>query len=252
MHRLLAIAAIAISTQVSTSELAAPPVNARHFIIQSTGGKHGDSWSWTTPDGARMGRESMNLRGQVFELDSRGVSGSDGMPSAMTVRGVTPSGDAGETFTITSGTASWKSPIDEGSARYSSPKFYSAQNGPIDLTAWFLEALLARPDKTLDLLPGGTSRAEKLTDMQVGDGANRRTITLWSVSGLSTTPIPLWADAGNRFFAITLGIDWIPEAYVAEQKKMEDVQAKAVAAVAPGLAKQLTTMPSTPVAFTGV
>ena len=252
MNRLLAVGAIAISTQVPVSELATPPANARHFIIQSTGGKHGDSWSWTTPDGARMGRESMNLRGQVFELDSRGLSGRDGMPASMTVRGVTPSGDAGETFTIAGGTASWKSPIDEGSARYSSPEFYSAQTGPIDLTAWFLEALLARPDKTLNLLPGGTARAEKLTDMQVGDGAGRQTITLWSVSGLSTTPVPLWADARNRFFAITLGIDWLPETYVGEQKRMEDVQAKAVAAVAPGLAKQLTTVPSTPVAFTGV
>ncbi|HYM25043.1 MAG TPA: hypothetical protein VEU08_17620, partial [Vicinamibacterales bacterium] len=252
MNRLLAVGAIAIAAQVPVSELATPPANARHFIIQSTGGKHGDSWSWTTPDGARMGRESMNLRGQVFELDSRGLSGRDGMPASMTVRGVTPSGDAGETFTIAGGTASWKSPIDEGKARYSSPEFYSAQTGPIDLTAWFLEALLARPDKTLNLLPGGTARAEKLTDMQVGDGAGRQTITLWSVSGLSTTPVPLWADARNRFFAITLGIDWLPETYVGEQKRMEDVQAKAVAAVAPGLAKQLTTVPSTPVAFTGV
>ncbi len=31
--------------QVPAAELAKPPADARHYIIQSTGGKHGDSWS---------------------------------------------------------------------------------------------------------------------------------------------------------------------------------------------------------------
>jgi len=34
--------ALAQTPQVT---LAAPPATARHFIIQSTGGTHGDSWS---------------------------------------------------------------------------------------------------------------------------------------------------------------------------------------------------------------
>src|SRR5882672_9434713 len=145
MHRLLIsfsfVAAVASAlAQVPTAELAKPPANARHFVIQSTGGKHGDSWSWVGPDGTRMARESMNLRGQVFELDSSGTSGSDGMPSAIVIRGVTPQGDAAETFTISSGTAGWKSPIDAGTARYSVPAFYVSQGGPIDTTAWLLEA----------------------------------------------------------------------------------------------------------------
>src|SRR5262249_38430051 len=162
------------------------------------------------------------------------------------------SGDAGETFTHASGVATWKSPIDGGSAPYASPRFYAAQGGPIELNAWFLETLLARPGLTMELLPGGTAHAEKLTDLEIGNDRTRRTITLWSISGIGTTPIPMWADADRKFFAITLGLDWIPEAYVTSQKVMEDAQARAVAAVAPGLAKSLTTVPSTPVAFTGV
>ena len=252
MNRVLLPLSLLALLQTPTSELAKPPANARHFVIQSTGGKHGDSWTWTAPDGARMGRESMNLRGQVFELDSRGVAGPDGMPSAIAIRGVTPAGDAGETFDIINSAASWKSPIDAGSAPYGAPKFYASQGGPIDMNAWFLEALLARPNRSMDLLPGGTARAEKLTDMQVGSGPTLQTITLWSLTGVSTTPFPIWADAHHKFFAMTLGIDWLPEAYAGEQKKIEDVQAKAVAAQAPGLAKSLTTVPSTPVAFTNV
>src|SRR5688572_12682269 len=160
MRRLLVIAGLTIAVasalaQAPAPELVKAPAEARHFVIQSTGGKHGDSWTWVASDGARMGRESMNLRGQVFELDSTARAGADGMPSSVAIRGVTPQGDAAETFTVSTGTASWKSPVDAGKAAYSAPAFYVSQGGPIAGTAWFLEALLASADKSLDLLPGG-------------------------------------------------------------------------------------------------
>jgi len=257
MHRMLLsvclTAAVAVAAaQVPVAELAKPPASARHFVIQSTGGKHGDSWTWVAADGTRMGRESLNLRGQVFELDSAGKAGSDGLPSSLTIRGVTPQGDAAETFTISGGTAGWKSPVDAGTTSYSAPAFYVSQGGPIETTAWFLEALLARPDKSLDLLPGGKARAAKLVDLAVGAGAARQTVTLWAVTGISTSPLAMWADANNKFFALTVGLAWLPEAYAGEQKSIEEAQARALAAQAPGLAKSLATVPPGPVAFTGV
>src|SRR4026207_1607732 len=119
-----AVASSVVLAQVPAPELAKPPANARHFVIQSTGGKHGDSWSWVAADGTRMGRESMNLRGQVFELDSSGKAGTDGLPAATGLRRVTPTGDAAETFAISNGTAAWKSQVDAGTASYSAPAFY--------------------------------------------------------------------------------------------------------------------------------
>src|SRR3954471_23566254 len=204
MHRILVTvwltAAVASAiAQVPQADLAKPPATARHFVIQSTGGKHGDSWSWVTPDGTRMGRESMNLRGQVFELDSSAKAGTDGMPSTLAIRGVTPQGDASETFSVNGGTAGWKRPIDAGAAPSSAPAFYVSQGGPIDTTAWFLEALLARPDKSLDLLPGGKAHATRLIDLEVGTGAAAQTIVLWSVTGIGTSPLPIWADSANKF-----------------------------------------------------
>ena len=103
--RTLAIVAVLLATSahaapVPKSELAVPPANAAHWIIMSTGGKHGDSWSWTTADGTRMARESMNLRGQVWEMDATGKAGADYQPDNLVVRGVTPQGDAAETFAI--------------------------------------------------------------------------------------------------------------------------------------------------------
>jgi imidazolonepropionase-like amidohydrolase len=259
MHRTLvavglgaAVAASAVLAQTPVAELAKPPATARHFVIQSTGGRHGESWRWKATDGTRMARESMNLRGQVFELDSSGKAGADGMPSEITIRGVTPTGDAAETFTISQGSARWKSPVDAGMANYSGRSFYVAQGGPIDQAAWLLESLLAAPDRTLDLLPGGTAHAAKLTDLQVGTGATAQTISLWTITGLTTSPLPIWADANNKFFGLTVGLAWLPDAYATEQSKIEDAQSKALATQAPALVKTLVTTPKRPVAFTNV
>ena len=238
--------------QTPVADLAKPPAGAEHFIISSTGGKHGDSWMWRTPDGTLMGRESMNLRGQVFELDSAGTAGVDGLPASITVRGFTPTGDAAEKFAIADGQAKWKSPIDAGGAPYSAPAFYVAFGGPMQLNAQFVERLLASPDKSLALLPGGKATAEKLTSVEIGEGAKKKTVTAWAVSGLSNSPIPIWTDAENKFFGLAMGMSWLPDGYENERARMEKAQGDALAARMPALARSLAKTPETPVAITNV
>jgi imidazolonepropionase-like amidohydrolase len=243
---------LAAAAQVPTADLLKPPADATHYIIQSTGGKHGDSWRWTGPDGARLARESINLRGQVFELDSSGRSGNDGMPLSLEVRGVTPQGDAAETFKVAGGKATWKSPVDAGGAPYANPAFYVAQGGPIDTSAWLLERLLASPNRTLPLLPGGQAKAEKLTTITVGEGAKKKEITAWAITGIANFPIPIWADATNKFFGFSFFLSWLPEDYAGEHVRLTEAQSKAIAAQAPALAKALVKTPVGPVAFTHV
>jgi imidazolonepropionase-like amidohydrolase len=242
----------AVGAQTPTDQLAKPPADATHYVIQSTGSKHGDSYIWTSADGTRRGRESFNLRGQVFELDSAGKAGPDGMPASIVIRGVTPTGDAGETFSVTGGKATWKSPVDAGSADYKAPAFYSAQGGPIEQTAWFVERILASPNKEMALLPGGKARAEKLTTLTVGSGAKAQELTAWAITGVATFPLPVWADSKGRFFGLVFFLSWLPEEYASEHMRLNEAQTKAMAARAPALAKQLVTQPSGPVAFTNV
>jgi imidazolonepropionase-like amidohydrolase len=248
----MALVASAAFAQTPPPPLAKPPAGARHYIIQSTAGPHGESWLWTTPDGTRWGRESINLRGQVFELDSAGKQGPDGMPSSVTIRGITPQGDAGEAFAVANGKATWKSPVDAGTAAYASPAFYSSQGGPIDQTAWFLERILAAKDRTLTMLPGGVARAEKLVTVTVGSGANAKDVTAWSITGVQNYPVPMWADANGKFFGFVFFLSWLPEEYQGEHAKLNDAQAQALAAQAPVLAKRFAKMPDTAVAFRNV
>jgi len=175
------------------------------------------------------------------------------MPQTLTIRGVTPQGDAAESFSTSGGRAQWRSPVDAGGAAYSGHAFYFPQGGPIDVNAWFFERLLAAPGKSLDLLPGGKAHAAKLTTLEVGDdGSPKQTITLWSVTGLGNSPLPIWADTKGRFFALTTGIGWLPELYAGEQKRMETVQAAAMAVQTAALAKSLPKIPAGPVAFVNV
>lgn len=253
---LISAAAILLSTsalaQTPPPDLAKPPAHATHLVIQSTGGKHGDSWLWVEKDGTRVGRESMNLRGQVFELESRGKPGRDGMPVSVTIRGVTPQGDATETFTIAAGEARWQSPVDGGTSRDFAGRFYSTFGGPMEVNAWFVERLLASKTKSMKLLPGGEARASRLGTMIVGKGKTRKQIVLWQVTGVGTSPLPVWTDTRGKFFGLSFGIGWVPDAYVADMEAMQKVQTDALAAQMPLLAKQLVTVPTAPVAFTNV
>lgn len=239
--------------QTPRDDLLRPPASAQHYVIQSTGGKHGDSWVWTAPDGTVMGRESLNLRGQVWETDFQGRADPlPGLPVWMRVRGVTPQGDAAEDFTVAQGQAHWKSPIDAGSSDRAGGAFYLTVGGGLVTTSWFVDRLLQSPDKRLALLPGGEARAERLGTATVGKGKQARQVVLWQVIGIGTSPLPVWSDARGRFFAMTNGMGWLPAAYAGDQQRLEEIQARALGAQAPVLYKKLVQVPAAPVAFTHV
>jgi imidazolonepropionase-like amidohydrolase len=238
--------------QTPTAELAVPPPQAQLFTIMSSAGRHGQSARWTTQDGIRMGRESILLRGQVFELDSASHVGYDRMLDRVTIRGVTPNGDAAETFFIAGHRATWKSPVDGASAPYTSAAMYVPFGGPADVTAVLAEALLAVPDKTLPLLPAGRVHAEATTSATIGEGAARKTVQMYVLTGLANTPIPIWMDESGKFFALIGGLSWIPVGYEAAQPVLEKAQDEALAKRSPALVKQLLKTPLGVVAFTHV
>jgi imidazolonepropionase-like amidohydrolase len=242
----------AAHAQTPTAELAVPPPQAQRFIILSTAGKHGESSRWTTQDGIRMGRESLLLRGQVFELDSASHIGYDGMFDRITVRGVTPNGDAAETFFIAGHRATWKSPVDGATTPYATAAMYVPFGGPADLTATLAETLLTAPDKTLALLPAGRIHAELLSTATIGMGAARKTVNLYAITGLANTPIPVWMDESGKFFGMIGDLSWLPAGYEGSQPELEQAQDEALAKRSPALVKSLLKTPAGPVAFTNV
>jgi imidazolonepropionase-like amidohydrolase len=242
-----------IQAQVPVDQLAKPPADAQTFSLVSTAGTHGKSALWVRPDGRRMSRESLLLRGQVWESDETVKLGDDGMPAALEIRGVSPQGDVAEKFMIADGTASWKSPVDSGSHPYQTA-FYVSQGGPLSIgTQLLIEALLKSPDKSIALLPGGSAHAERLTEFVVGSGPASKTITDWLVTGLSPSPTPVWATADGKFFAfVSPGMSLLPAGYEGDLTRLNKIQDDALAARSPALVKALLKTPTGPILFTHV
>src|SRR5260221_822324 len=152
---LASCASLAFAAPTAKEQLLSPPQDARHYLITSSAGKHGDIWAWTTPDGKRAYRMSMSLRGWITEDDELITPGPDGRPTAIAVRGYTDQGDATEDFSVDpSGTAHWKTSVDEGSAPFGARR-YNSYGGPWLATETDVDGLLAAGDKGIDLLPNG-------------------------------------------------------------------------------------------------
>lgn len=244
--------ATAALAQVPPEDLAQPPADAEQFVIISAAGQHGTAARWTDEDGDQWSRESILLRGLVWEQDQEISFGADGMPARVTVRGTSPSGDSAETYEIADGTAKWTSQVDEGSAAYDDPAYYLTQGGTWISSADLVEALYDASGKSLDLLPSGTARLEKLTEAKVGEGDTEQTVTAYTIEGLSMAPQPIWVDADGDFFAFTQGMAIIQPEYQDAFQQLQAAQNEALAERAPAMVQRFGKVADMPVAFTGV
>ena len=241
-----------LQAQLPVDQLAKPPSDAQAFTFLSNAGIHGKASFWTAADGSRMSRASILLRGQVWETDEKVGFGVDGMPSTLVIRGINPEGDAAENFQVGGGKATWRSPVDDGGGAYISPAFYVAQSITPAGFQLLIEAVLASPEKSFRLLPGGRAQAERLTEVVVGQGAAKKTVTAWAVLGLSPSPYPLWVGADGKFFGLVGDLSILPAGYEGELQALQKAQDDALAARSPALVKALLKTPQGPVAFTHV
>ena len=247
----LALLTPAAVAQVPREQLRVPPDSAERLVIVSPAGTHGTSVMWRTADGSVVSRDSMLLRGMVWELDQTIHLGPNGQPDRLEVRGVTPQGDAGETFSIVGGNARWKSPIDAGSAAYDERSHYLPYGGTWAGFATFVEAMYRAPEKTLTLLPAGKGRLVKLTTLPVGKGANRKTLTAFNIEGLSLSPFPIWMD-GGKFFGTVPHLGVLPKAYADLFLPLHKAQNEALAKRGPAMVRRFGQVAPKPVAFTHV
>jgi hypothetical protein len=241
-----------IASQMPKDKLLVPPKDAQEFVIVSSAGQHGTAWIWKTPDGAIVSRQSFLLRGMVTEVDETIRLGANGQPDKIVGRGVTPNGDAAESFEITDGKAVWKTPIDSGSAVYDGKSQYSPVGGTWADSVYWTESLFKAPNKTLALLPSGTERMAKLVDISVGSGATAKTMAAWTIAGLSLEPGVVLMNQDGTFFGSVGGMALLPKAYAGDFLKLQKAQNDALAARNPAIRARFGNVSPVPVAFTHV
>jgi imidazolonepropionase-like amidohydrolase len=236
--------------QTATANLAQPPANAESWVIRSTAGPHGHSWRWTTPDGAHWSRESILLRGFVTELDEQQRFGADGSLQSMTIRGVTPSGDAGETFSVADGRYIYQSPVDHGGGAFNGG-YYSSVGGTLDGNIAFIDALMHAPNHSINLLPSGQAQLVQLTTRQVSNGHETKNLTAYAVIGVGFGPFPLWYD-GDHFFAYAGVLSYVKEGWENVLDELSAAQNTAMAARGAALVNQIGPRVTHPVLFQDV
>lgn len=239
------------SAQVPTDQLAQPPENAERWVITSTSATHGQSFRWTTPDGVRHSRESILLRGFVTEIDQELRFAPDGSLASQTVRGVTPSGDAAESFSSSNGRYQYASPADSGEGQAAASAFYSSYGGTLDSTIALIDALRAAPGHALDLLPSGRAQLEQLTTLQISNGSQTKTLTAYAVVGVGLSPFPVWYD-GDRFFGVASFLSYVPAGWESVAPELGRAQDQALAARSAALVAQIAPRPRAPVVFQNV
>ena len=249
---LAASAPAALAAPTPKDQLLVPPAGADHFVIVSEAGKHGDEWRWTLPDGSVAYRESILLRGLVFEQDEVIKFDSSGIPASITIRGVTPSGDSAETYTVDQGTGRWKTPVDSGQASAANAMYlpyggtFLSSDAPI---ASFLHA----GAKGLALLPSGMGSLEPSRTLRVTGPDGPKTIRLYFLKGVGQSPTPVWLDDKNKLFGSYGGLGLLPAGYEANLKPIIAAQEAAIADLAPAIAKRLLTAESrAPILFRNV
>jgi hypothetical protein len=238
------------------------PAEAVRYALLSPLGAYGEAANWTTPDGRKLWLETTG-RGaaRVQTLESVRL-GADGMPAALTVQKLGVAGEPDESFEVVGEGFRWKGPSDARQGAYAKPAFYVASAAPsLGAAQLLLETILRAPDHNLPLLPDGRARADKLASIQVGAGARRRAVSLWLISGVGISPIPLWSTPDNRFFAsldmptaVPAGFtpNIVPAGYEDALPALQAAQDRAMAAHGAQLARRLVGAQPESIAFTKV
>lgn len=249
---LAASASVAIAAPVPKDQLLKPPADAVHYVVVSDAGKHGDEWSWKLPDGRMAYRYSQSLRGWITEIDQTVTVGADGVPAAMAIRGVTPNGDAAETFEIKNGKAVWVATADKGEVPVNGG--YYVATGGSDLTNFlFVRKLLTAGEAGLPLYPSGRASLSLGPKMQVQGAGGAKTIQLAFVRGILPTPTPVWLDDKGDYFGSAGVLSIMPAGYEQNARAMIKAQDDATAAEIKNIAhRYLTEEAKAPILFNHV
>ncbi|MDR7271569.1 imidazolonepropionase-like amidohydrolase [Pelomonas saccharophila] len=86
------------------------------------------------------------------------------------------------------GLARWRNRIEQGETKAAG--FYLPANPPPEFMGVLARALLKAPGRRLPLLPAGEARLEGGADVD----ASGRKLTLYRISGIEFTPVPVWLD----------------------------------------------------------
>jgi len=143
---------------------------------------------------------TFNDRGRGPEIRGHYTLDARGFPASVVLTGHDYlKAPVNERFSVKDGDARWTSTTEHGAA--SAQGYYVSINGPNAEVAWMVNALEKASNHTIALLPGGKAHLERAAETTLKAAGQTIAVTQYLISGLSFTPISVWLDSDNRFFA---------------------------------------------------
>jgi len=229
------------------------PGNAERYTAMIMGNVVGQQAIWTAADGSLHIFYQYNDRGRgpkttsIIKLDANGipiserVEGNDYYKSAVH-----------ESYSFSSGIASWKNSHEEGTKALTGPAIYVAIDGAPAELGILAQAALRNRGKVA-LLPEGEAKTERVADLTLEAGDLKKHVTLYAVTGLDFSPTYVWLNDHKQFFALMH--PWgtvIPEAWQAGAKSLQTTQDQAANSRSAELAAKLGHAAPNGIAFTHV
>jgi imidazolonepropionase-like amidohydrolase len=234
-------------------DLLVPPADAARYVVVSDSARHGEQWRWTLPDGRIAYRHSQSLRGWITETDAILQLDADGLPSEIRIRGISPNGDAAESYTLgPDGIARWTSLSDNGSAAARGAAYVTA-GGPGVLSEHLINRLVVAGADGIALLPSGRATLQRDTVATVEGPDGTKSVQLAFVRGVVTSPVPVWLDEQGKWFGDVGWISLLPAGYEDNARALRAIQDKATAAAVRAIAARfLAPAAKAPVLFDNV
>jgi imidazolonepropionase-like amidohydrolase len=204
------------------------PRDAERYSVSIMGNLAGQQAVWKAPDGSLHIFFQFNDRGRgpkttsILKLDAKGVpvgesvEGNDYLKSPVH-----------ESYALEGGKAGWKSNVEEGEKKLSTPAVYVSINGAPAELGVIAQVALGNGGKVA-LLPEGEATTERLAEIDVESAGRKKRVTLYAITGLGFSPTYVWLDEHRTFFA-SVG-DWftiIPENWEITAKLLQAAQDQA-------------------------
>lgn len=229
------------------------PGAAERYSISIMGSPAGQQAIWTALDGSLHIFYQFNDRGRGPKITSVLRLDANGVPVAESVEGNDYlKSPIHESYTLESGTASWKSNYEDGKRTLTVPAVYVAIDGaPAELG--ILTQVALRNRGKVALLPEGEAKVDRVTDLTLEASDQKKHVTLYAVTGLDFSPTYVWLDDRRSFFAcVSRWSTVIPESWQASAKSLQAVQDEAADARSAELAGKLAHLAPNGIVFAHV
>lgn len=232
--------------------LAAAPAERKYTVLLM--GQRAGTQTCTTSGAETRCTFAYNDRGRGPKVEAAFAAGKDAIPVRVTITGNNYLKDrVDERFALEKGTARWKSTVESGDVRVTTPAFYLPFEDVPVISEILVRALRAAKGNVLPLLPAGEARLAGSASVDVKAERGTRRVTRFDVSGLGleTDHVfldekgDLFATGGSWLMTVCEGWEAAVPALLASQRAAESEESRT-------RASKLARRPKGPLVFRGV